>query len=182
MMPPTGLPFSLGFCCPLNQFAFPSVSLFWRMYKLDRVNDLRSDYPLNSASVGWPQLGLRRSKLLVLMRCCLEASLVAANERGKGLVWVGCACDFAVNADSHLKNGVHVFVLADRQSRTPLSGTEVRVLGPAQPSPIERSINLQAIGRELSEFSGEPDPDCRKTRVVDPHGSGASRASLRGSI
>lgn len=77
MMPPTGLAFSLASCCPLNQFAFPSVSLFWRMYKLARVNDLRSDYPLNSASVEWPQLGLRRPNLLLLMKCCLEASLVA---------------------------------------------------------------------------------------------------------
>jgi hypothetical protein len=182
MMPPTGLPFSLGFCCPLNRFAFPLVSLFWRMYKLDRVNDLRSDYPLNSASVGGPQLGLRRSKLLVLMRCCLEASLVAANERGKGLVWVGCLCDFAANAHSHIKNGVHVFVFADRQSWTPLSGTEVSILGTAPPSPIERSINLQAIGCELSEFSVGTDADCPRTRVEDPHGSGPSRASLRGAI
>jgi hypothetical protein len=94
MMPPTGLAFSLTFCCPLNQFAFPSVSLFWRMYKLARVNNLRADSPLNSASVKWPQLGHRRSNLLLVMRCCLEASLVAANERCKDPVWVGCPCDF----------------------------------------------------------------------------------------
>jgi hypothetical protein len=163
MMPPIVLAFSLTFCCPLNQFAFPSVSLFWRMYKLTRVNDLRSDSPLNSASVEWPQSGLRRPKLLLLMRCCLEASLVAANERCKVPVWVGCLCDFTAKSETHIKDGVHVFVFGDRQSWTPLSGTEVRVLGPAPPSPIKRSINVQAIGRELSEFSGGTDADCPRT-------------------
>ena len=182
MMPPTGLAFSLAFCCPLNQFASPSVSLFWRMYKLARVNHLRSDYPLNSASVEWPQLAFRRPRLLLLMRCCLETSLIASNERCKVPVWVGCPCDFAAKAETHINDGVHVFVFGDRQSWTPLSGTEVSVLGPAPPSPIERSINLQAIGRELSEFRGGTNADCRRTRVEDPHGSGASRASLRGSI
>jgi hypothetical protein len=138
MMPPIVLAFSLAFCCPLTQFVFPSVSPFLRMYKLARVNDLRSDSPLNSASVEWPQSGLRRPKLLVLMRCCLEASLVAGNERCKVPVWVGCPCDFAAKAETHIKNGVHVFVFADRQNWTPLSGTEVSVLGTARPSPIER--------------------------------------------
>jgi hypothetical protein len=41
---------------------------------------------------------------------------------------------------------------------------------------------LQAIGHELSEFSRGTDADCRTTRVEDPHGPGASRASPRGSI
>jgi hypothetical protein len=131
MMPPTGRAFSLAFCCPFIQFAFPLVSLFWRIYKLVWVNDLRSDSPLNSAFVEWPQLGFRRPRLLLWMRCCLEASRVAANERCKVPVWVGWP------GDSPIKNDIHVLVFADRQSWTPLSETAVRNLGTPRPSAIE---------------------------------------------
>jgi hypothetical protein len=53
-----------------------------------------------------------------------------------------------------MKNGVPVSILADRQGWIALSETEVRVFGAAPPSLITRSINVQAIGCELSEFSG----------------------------
>lgn len=112
MMPPLGLAFSLNFCCPLIQFALPSVSLFGRFYKLVWVNDLRSDYPLNSASVEWRRLGLRPRRLILWARSCL--SLTCCGQRTvQSSVWVDCPGDFAANADWHTKNGVHALVFAD---------------------------------------------------------------------
>jgi len=50
---------SLVFHCPLNLFGFPSVSPFWTVSNPACFNDLRSDYPLNSPSVEWLNLGPR---------------------------------------------------------------------------------------------------------------------------
>ena len=50
---------ALVFLCPLNAFGFPSVSPFWGAPTSAWLNDLRSDYPLNSPSVEWSYFGRR---------------------------------------------------------------------------------------------------------------------------
>lgn len=85
-----GVAYSLGLLCPLNGFAFPSVSLFWSVYNLEWINNLRSDYPLNSASAEWSYFerrGLVQSgraplalKPMLLIGLCAGVSRVAARE------------------------------------------------------------------------------------------------------
>jgi hypothetical protein len=56
MLPVVG--FSLPLICPLHAFVFPSVSLFRWGYNLEWINNLRSDYPLNSVSAEGRTSGL----------------------------------------------------------------------------------------------------------------------------
>lgn len=101
---PAVIGFSLTLLCPLHAFAFPSVSLFWQSYNLEGINNLRSDYPLNSASAEWSYFGpldLGQSvgaplpfKPMLLLWLCAEVSRAVAGESCPNFavpVWVDCA-------------------------------------------------------------------------------------------
>jgi hypothetical protein len=51
--------FALPFAslCPFNAFGFPSVSPFWSSSNPGWLNELRSDYPLNSTCFEWSYFG-----------------------------------------------------------------------------------------------------------------------------
>ena len=80
--------------CPFNAFGFPSVSRFWAAPNPDWLNELRSDYPLNSACIGWSYFdrGPQRNVVCVslpsndsaLLNRCSRRSRFLADERCAG--------------------------------------------------------------------------------------------------
>ena len=80
--------------CPFNAFGFPSVSRFWAAPNPDWLNELRSDYPLNSACIGWSYFdrGPQRNAVCVslpsndsaLLNRCSRRSRFLADERCAG--------------------------------------------------------------------------------------------------
>ena len=95
--------FSLPLLCPLHAFAFPSVSLFWLVCNLERINSLRSDYPLISASaqsshfgpleLGQPASAPLLLKAMLLLGLGAEVSRAVASESCPDYaipVWADC--------------------------------------------------------------------------------------------
>ena len=86
----TAIGFSLALLCPLHAFAFPSVSLFWRVCNVERINSLRSDSPLISASpqssyfgpleLGQPASAPLLLKAMLLLALGAEVSRAVASE------------------------------------------------------------------------------------------------------
>src|SRR5579864_3389391 len=85
---------SFASLCPFNAFGFPSVSRFWAAPNPDWLNELRSDYPLNSACIGWSYFdrGPHRNVVCVslpsndsaLLNRCSRRSRFLADERCAG--------------------------------------------------------------------------------------------------
>jgi hypothetical protein len=57
MRPPWLFALLFASLCPFYAFGFPSVSPFWGASNLDWLNELRSDYPLNSTCFEWSYFG-----------------------------------------------------------------------------------------------------------------------------
>ena len=117
MMLLTVIGFSLAFLCPLHAFAFPSVSLFWWGYNLEWINNLRSDYPLNSASAEssyFAPLELGQSaraplplRPMLLLGVRAEVSRAVASESCPDYaipVWVECPCALPFRPKSSAKD------------------------------------------------------------------------------
>jgi len=109
--------FSLPLLCPFYAFAFPSVSLFWRAYNVVWINNLRSDYPLNSLSAEWLYVDARglgqsactplRLKATLWKRICDGLSCVATSERCPDYgtpLWVDCPCVLPFRPKSEANN------------------------------------------------------------------------------
>ena len=184
-----GVAYSLGLLCPLNGFAFPSISLFWSVYNLEWINNLRSDYPLNSASAEWSYFerrGLVQSaraplllKPMLLIGLCAGVSRVAARELVPitgyqfGLT---AHARFRLRPKSHTKDTFRGDVFNGRYSRTRLSRKVGRPDTPQVP-PLKCSVKWPAIRHEPSQ-SGAGIRD-HYPRTAYPHGVSTSRVNLR---
>jgi hypothetical protein len=156
---PAVIGFSLPLFCPLHAFAFPSVSPFCRGYNLEGLNNLRSDYPLNSPSAEWcyfgpPELGQSvgaplplRSMLLLGLRA--EASRAAANESCPDYAIPVCVVALPSRPRSQDNNTFRDDLF---NSRTSVSGTEPRRPSRAQPPPLKCLPKWQAIRQEPSDL------------------------------
>lgn len=142
MMLLTGIGFSWAFLCLLHAFAFPSVSLFWWGYNLEWINNLRSDYPPNSATAEWSCFGppeLRQStsaplplKAMLLLGLRGEVSRVVASESCPDYaipVWVECPCALPFRPKSSAKETLGDDLL---NGRAPVSRTKLRRADTAQ--------------------------------------------------
>ena len=130
--------FSLPLLCPLHAFAFPSVSLFLRVCNLERINSLRPDYPLISASAqssyfGPLELGQSASAplllkaMLLLGRRAEVSRLVASESCPDYAIPVRVDCPRApFHLKSHSKDISRGDLFKGRNSRTRLSRTEIR--------------------------------------------------------
>lgn len=87
--------FALPFAslCPFYAFGFPSVSPFWGASNPDWLNELRSDYPLNSTCVEWSYFHPRprMSAICALLPSSGSASLNRWSRRSSVLSGVRCA-------------------------------------------------------------------------------------------
>jgi hypothetical protein len=142
--------------CPFNAFGFPSVSRFWAAPNPDWLNELRSDYPLNSACIGWSYFdrGPQRNAVCVSLPSNDSALLNRCSLRSRFLADECCA-------------GFN---------------TSVQALGPcAADSRTNRRTTLMV----RSELSVERDscPTLRRARVccrIEPLSFAPSRASRSG--
>jgi len=84
-------PFAMPFAslCPFNAFGFPSVSPFWGASNPGWLNELRSDYPLNSTCVEWSYFGRGPRR---------NAAFVSLLSNGSGLL-NRCSRHFTALAD-----------------------------------------------------------------------------------
>ena len=136
MMLLTVIGFPLAFLCPLHAFAFPSVSLFWRAYNLEWINNLHSDYPLNSATAEWSYFGpleLRQSareptllKAMLLLGRRAEVSRAVTSESCPDYaipVWLDCPRALPFRPKSSVKVSFRDDLL---NGRTPISRTKLR--------------------------------------------------------
>ena len=184
-----GVAYSLGLLCPLNRFAFPSISLFWSAYKLEWINNLRSDDPLNSASAEWSYFERRwlvqsaRAPLplkpMLLIGLCAGVLRIAARDScpDYGIsVWVDSPCALPLPPKSHTKDTFRGDVFNGRYSRTRLSRKVGRPDTPQVP-PLKCSVKWPAIRHEPSQSSaGIRD---HYPRSAYPHGVSTSRVNLR---
>jgi hypothetical protein len=80
MRPPWLFALLFASLCPFYAFGFPSVSPFWGASNLDWLNELRSDYPLNSTCIEWSYFGSdpHRTAVCVSLLSNGSASLIYA--------------------------------------------------------------------------------------------------------
>ena len=161
MMLLTVIGFSWAFLCLLHAFAFPSVSLFWWGHNLDWINNLRSDYPLISASAessyfGPLELGqsaraplLLRPMLLLGLRAGVSRAVASESYPDYVIpVWVECPCALPFGPKSSGKDTFR----DDRLKRSDTYFSEkLRRPDTAQVPPC--SPKWQAIRQEPSRFS-----------------------------
>lgn len=173
--------FSLPFLCPLHAFAFPSVSLFWRGCNLKWINNLRSDYPLNSVSAEWSYFGPLdlgqsvgeplRLKPMLLLGLHAEASRAAVNEICPDYaipVCVNCPRALSSLPKSQDKNTFRDDLFS---GGTPISRKEPRRPGTAQPRPLKCLPKWQTIRQEPSRFSARTDDHFSRIYLKDQHRS-----------
>lgn len=170
--------FSLPLLCPFYAFAFPSVSLFRPGYNLEWINNLRSDYPLNSASIEWSFFGPLGLEPCARAPLALKAILIELRAVSRGVAgescrnyaiaaWVDCPRALPSRPKSEANN---TFSLRfnGRYVWTRLSWTEFRRPYAAQLPHPKCPAKLATIRPEPSRCSAETREHCRRTRVTDP--------------